>query len=789
MAAWTIFGCHMHKIDPSFSLKRGEALRERRRRRIVGAIALLMIACLVVGGGLWFMALPEPEAPTELSDDIQMAQVEDESASATPAFQSDIIDLAGDPLRINGLDEDGQRKTKLKYYLAPRILRRFGVTGKIGFFHESILPSGSDLMVTLPSSQRDFAFYQSQKTDSDEATKSVSDLKAGIEEDHSEPEGTQVDATPDAAENALADEEASDLAGTDEQWRRGTIENNVSSGVLVEETVRVPEIVDRFLQVEGSDLELARFLVEHNVNQVVAGMASDAMRNSYNVSKLSAGWIVGLRFQQSGGLVTRRRLVQLAIYAPQKYIGAVALSSDSAGFIDAADPWIDKDLTSFQESDTNTSSSQRYRLIDGIYSAAIRNGVESRIAGEAIMQLSRHFDLAEFATESDKITLVFSVKPREFDGSETNIMYVAIERKDKVMRCFVTRREQTKDFGCYDEEKSSSVPLLSGEMYKPVEGVMTSTFGMRKHPILKEMIAHKGVDWAAPIGSPIRAAYDGRVAFFGAMGPAGNVVRLEHPKSRATRYLHLSGFATGLKVGMQVRAGDLIGYVGTTGRSTGPHLHFELLVNNEAVDPLQQRVADSGSTEAVNTLVNMIIKVESGGNRHAKNPKSTATGLGQFIESTWINMMKVYRPNLVEKYSREELLSLRTDPTLATEMTANLARENEDYLRRRGHAISAARLYLAHFLGRDDADKILSSPDDADVAKIVAPGVIKANDFLIGWTVKDINSWTEKLMSKRSHREKVEEKPKEMPQELPAEYKEYKRHLDRIVELATSAVQ
>ena len=780
----------MHKIDPSFNLKRGAALREKRRRRTAVAIALLMTACLCVGGGLWFTVHPGAEPEAELSDDIQMAQVEDESASETPAFQSDIIDLAGDPLRISGLDEDGQRKTKLKFYVAPRVLGRFGVTGNIGFFHESILPSGSDLMVTLPSSQRDFAFYQSQKTDSREATKTLAELAANTEPDRSEGEETQIDVAPDIPDEVIADEaEASDLAGTDEQWRKGTIENNVSSSVLVEETARVPEIVDRFVKVEGSDLELARFLVEHGVNQVVAGMASDTMHNSYDVSKLSAGWIVGLRFQQSGGLVTGRRLVQLAIYAPQKYMGAVAVSSDSAGFVGAADPWIDKDLTSFQESDTNKSPSQRYRLIDGIYSAAIRNGIESRIAGEAIMQLSRHFDLAEFATESDKITLVFSVRPRAFDGSQTNIMYVAIERKDKVMRCFVTRREQTKDFGCYDEEKSSSVPLLSGEMYKPVEGVMTSTFGMRKHPILKEMIAHKGVDWAAPIGSPVRAAYDGRVGFFGAMGAAGNVVRLEHPEGRATRYLHLSGFANGLKVGMEVRAGDLIGYVGTTGRSTGPHLHFELLVNNDAVDPLQIRVADSGSTEAVNALVNMIIKVESGGNRHAKNPKSTATGLGQFIESTWINMMRVYRPNLVAKYSREELLSLRTDPTLATEMTANLARENEDYLKRRGHTISAARLYLAHFLGRDDADKILSSPDDADVAKIVTPGVIKANDFLIGWTVKDINRWTEKLMSKRSHREKVEEKPKEMPQELPAEYKEYKRHLDRIVELATSAAQ
>lgn len=781
----------MHKIDPSFSQKRSEARRAGRQRLIRGIAGLLVVGICAAGGVFAYLNVAPPP-PAEIPDDVEMVQVEEAADPDAPTYQSDIIDLAGDPLRIT-LPEESESKAKLRYYVAPRVLARYGVTGNIGFFHDRILPSGSELMVTLPSSQRDFAFYQSQKVDAGEATRVASEMmsaeQAVVEQPTGDPE------MPDAAvetvstdEAAIAVEAEADFAGTDEQWKKGTIENNISSGSLIPEKSRAKQVDDQFLRIKGNPA-LVDFLVEHKVNPVVAKMAGDAMARSFSVSRLAEGSVLALRFQRSDGLSSRQRLVQMALYAPGKYIGAIAMSSESTGFIDAADPWLDKDLSSVGNERTENSPSQRYRLIDGIYSAAIRNGMQSNVAGEAIMQLSRHFDLAEFATEADSITVVFSVKPREYEGNRTNIMYVAIDRESKSLRCFVTRRQETKDFGCYDEQKSSSVPLLNGEMYKPVEGVMTSVFGMRKHPILGKITLHAGVDWAAPVGTPVRAAYNGTVSFVGTQGAAGNVILLTHPENRSTRYLHLSGFAKNLKVGMTVRAGDLIGYVGTTGRSTGPHLHFELYVNRKAVNPLQIRVADSGNTEAVNALVNTIIHVESGGDAHAKNPKSTATGLGQFIESTWLHMMRTYKPDLVAKYSRSELLALRTDPTLATEMVSNLARESEHYLRSRGHQITPARLYLAHFLGHVGADQILSSPEDASVANIVGANVIKANSFLTGMKVADINRWTEKVMSKRPRKSRVEEKPKEMARELPPEYKEYKRHLDRIVQLATSVVK
>ena len=123
-------------------------------------------------------------------------------------------------------------------------------------------------------------------------------------------------------------------------------------------------------------------------------------------------------------------------------------------------------------------------------------------------------------------------------------------------------------------------------------------------------------------------------------------LRLSHPGGKETRYAHMSRFADGLVVGKQVAAGELIGYVGTTGNSTGPHLHFEVRVGDAPVDPLTAVVTVATTTttaavfvsdgSAVDRLTDKIVHVESGGSATAKNPLSSATGAGQFIKSTWL---------------------------------------------------------------------------------------------------------------------------------------------------------
>lgn len=121
---------------------------------------------------------------------------------------------------------------------------------------------------------------------------------------------------------------------------------------------------------------------------------------------------------------------------------------------------------------------------------------------------------------------------------------------------------------------------------QPVRGArLTSPFGMRRHPISGDMRMHKGVDLAAPAGTPIYAVADGVVSFQGDKSGYGNFLEIDHNPTLQTAYAHLQGFAPGLREGARVRRGQIIGYVGSTGRSTGAHLHFETRMNGQAVDP------------------------------------------------------------------------------------------------------------------------------------------------------------------------------------------------------------
>jgi murein DD-endopeptidase MepM/ murein hydrolase activator NlpD len=114
---------------------------------------------------------------------------------------------------------------------------------------------------------------------------------------------------------------------------------------------------------------------------------------------------------------------------------------------------------------------------------------------------------------------------------------------------------------------------------------VSSVFGMRFHPILGRWREHRGIDYAAASGTPVRTVGDGIVIFAGRRGSYGNLVEVSHVGGVVTRYAHLQGYARGTRLGARVRVGQTVGYVGSTGLSTGPHLHFEMLVNGRYTDP------------------------------------------------------------------------------------------------------------------------------------------------------------------------------------------------------------
>ncbi|MEQ1491673.1 MAG: M23 family metallopeptidase, partial [Terricaulis sp.] len=142
----------------------------------------------------------------------------------------------------------------------------------------------------------------------------------------------------------------------------------------------------------------------------------------------------------------------------------------------------------------------------------------------------------------------------------------------------------------YDADGKSARRFL---MKTPINGArLSSGFGMRRHPILGYSRMHRGTDFAAPTGTAILAAGDGVVERAGPFSSFGNYVRIRHANGYETAYAHMSRFARGMRAGARVRQGQVIGYVGTTGRSTGPHLHYEVLRRGQQVNPMSLRVAN-----------------------------------------------------------------------------------------------------------------------------------------------------------------------------------------------------
>jgi hypothetical protein len=158
----------------------------------------------------------------------------------------------------------------------------------------------------------------------------------------------------------------------------------------------------------------------------------------------------------------------------------------------------------------------------------------------------------------------------------------------------------------------------------------------------------------------------------------------------------------------------------------------------------------AGATD-INAVVDQIVRAESNGNPMAKNPHSSAAGLGQFVNETWLEMIRAERPDLAKERDENEILELRRDPSLAREIITRFAEQNALVLRRRGLPVTAGTLYLAHFSGSAGAVAILSAPDDADAALVVASAdrtgrttrdeIIRANPFLEHFTVADLKDW------------------------------------------------
>jgi murein DD-endopeptidase MepM/ murein hydrolase activator NlpD len=745
-----------HSIDTSFKAKKQARAAQRRRRlwlALAATLATLVVAAIATG----FYLTADQWSFGDEDEELHAVEGSDDVPADASVYVPAIIDLAGDPMWITLAPEAGAAKSR--EMPRPVELDQAGISSQIVVLSDVMLSASEKFMTTIPSTQEDFAFFQAQRktaappsdappTDEAPSDDLQNDLNPSpVAEDAPAAPGQPADADdPEAGWGETIDEGEAKLPA----FQKTAVENNTSVAVVANEYQRFEATEDTFVKILN-DRSLDSVALDAHFSADDAKLAGEALKALFNRDGLQAGYVVAMRGFRPTRETTTMSLMQVSIYAKNVFVGTLTRNAAGA-FVSGVDPWVREDLFNYSGAETEGTQKRQYRLLDAIYSTAARNNVPSGIIGEAIMYLSRGQDLDAFASEDQRLVLIYSQTPRGKNDTDGRVLYVGVQGTEKSLACFVFQQSDGQ-FSCVSgDDQVRSLTVSNNGMVTPVSGVMTSTFGPRKHPILGVVRIHKGVDWAAPVGTPIAAAFDGEIVFQGDGGGYGNVVKIAHSGGRETRYAHMSKFAIASGVGTKVKAGDIIGYIGTTGLSTGPHLHFELYQSGQAIDPLGTVTATIAATSgdpAVETLTDRIVHVESGGSARAKNPLSSATGAGQFISKTWIRMMNTYRPELARSLSTADLLALRYDATISREMVRNLAREGEAYLKARGHQITAGRLYLCHFLGMEGAHQVLAAPGSAQLSSVLGSAVIQANPFLTGKTASYVVDWAERKMGRK----------------------------------------
>jgi hypothetical protein len=234
-------------------------------------------------------------------------------------------------------------------------------------------------------------------------------------------------------------------------------------------------------------------------------------------------------------------------------------------------------------SDDESEEGAGIRLYQSIYETALRHEIPRPMIENMIRTFSFDVDLQRRVRAGDSIEILYAGD--EVEG-HADVMFAALTFGEESRRFyrFTTNDDGIVDF--YDEAGKSAKKFL---VRKPMAGgVFRSGFGPRKHPILGYVRMHTGIDWAEDTGAPVFAAGNGTVIKAEwDRGGYGRRIEVQHLNGYMTAYSHLSGFARGIQPGGKVRQGQVLGYVGSTGLSTGPHLHYEVLINGNFVDPMR----------------------------------------------------------------------------------------------------------------------------------------------------------------------------------------------------------
>ena len=370
------------------------------------------------------------------------------------------------------------------------------------------------------------------------------------------------------------------------------IAENVSVAAVLSDDDQSVVFVDDVIPIRKKTT-MSKALVDAGYKNSEAKYVAEILSLETGDKDLFEGNVFRIGLEQRG---ENTRIVRASVYDGTRHVSTVAVN-DFEILVPANAPAPSPAVAAaFDETPVAVASRRDLpRIYDGIFKASLSYGMDVEMTEKVIRLLASNVDFQARLKPSDRLEAVFSVDEETNearDDSELLYLRASFGNNDVDFYRFRNPEDGTVDY--YDAEGRSARQFL---IRNPVpNGRFRSGFGMRRHPILKYRRMHSGVDWSAPRGTPIIAAGNGVVEKAGwNKGGYGKQTIIRHPNGYVSSYSHQTRIAKGIAPGTRVKQGQVIGYVGSTGLSTGPHLHYELIVNGTKVDPMRVRLPDGKS--------------------------------------------------------------------------------------------------------------------------------------------------------------------------------------------------
>jgi murein DD-endopeptidase MepM/ murein hydrolase activator NlpD len=316
-------------------------------------------------------------------------------------------------------------------------------------------------------------------------------------------------------------------------------------------------------------------------NEATAILAAFGLK--HGESPVSEGQKIIILPEEPAVRGAKPRIARVSVYADDQMKAMVAIN-DSGEYAAVSTRAAQATRKSRASEDNDSGGMSLYQ---SLYETALKQGLPKALIDVLVRVFANDVDYQRATVPGDSIEAFFS-EPDEIDP-RPELLYAIMTVRDQSYKYyrFQTPDDNMVDF--YDENGRSTRKFL---LRKPIaEGDMTSPFGMRYHPILHFTRMHTGVDWAAPIGTPIYAAGNGVVIKSQWDSGYGRRVEIQHANGYVTTYNHLTSFGRGITEGVHVTQGQVVGYLGQSGLATGPHLHYEVIINGNFVDPMAIKLA------------------------------------------------------------------------------------------------------------------------------------------------------------------------------------------------------